>query len=581
MFKMGTFSRGIFATLAAGVTAFAVPQQGPQGTFGQATDGSANAIEQGIRRYLNGPETDTIVTPGDPVEYTLNLKAGQVVVAEARSDAFDPALQIVDQDGKVVATNDDRYPGDQRPLLFWRAESEGAYKLRVRSFRDREGGKAFVRMTTYQTIDLPAGQMVEAEVAANAPFLVRIPMRRGQVIEERSEMGGAKNYLFFNYNATIAPGGLPDIGLSLRLQPALFALVAPVDGDYYVMHTPRGERGARGKVRIGTRELTPARLAREGETKAPTNTAALTELTVKKGDFLQVSTPELSIATRLILAEQPDLQKYDLAKPETNPFFPHPDRQEPDAAVDILPGRTGDGRLINFRARRDTTLWVATNAAGPQNTTFTLRVRPAARELTEGVLNSGRLRIAHYDHWTFDAKPGDVMNFNIVAADFREVSVVRDPDLEEVRHVEMALDQISDTWRMIVAKPGRYVVTVSCLGEGGSGPYTLSRKSYPPKEFAKGKPARGEIANGEVQVWRFTAAPNDPLFVRWKSTNWNYEVAIYDAKGQPTQFQRERISATEEVGILTGAYPQTYIIVLTGTGAKASYSIDLAPIPKT
>jgi hypothetical protein len=431
-------------------------------------------------------------------------------------------------------------------------------------------------MNTYQTIDLPKNDMVEREIDAGTPFLVRIPMKRGQVMEERSDMGG--NFLPFLYNATIAPGGLPDIGLAQRLQPALFALVAPVDGDYYIMHTPRGTPGTRGKVRIGTREVIPAVLNREGATKAPTNVAALAELTVKKGDFLQVATPDLNIGTRLILAEQPDLSKYDLAKPETNPFFPQ-ERKEEGGAVDLLPARTGDGRAINFRARRDAKLWVVTNALGPKDATFNLLVRPAARELTEGTLQNAKLRIADYDHWAFDAKPGDVMNFNIVAADFREVSVVRDPDLGEIRHVEMALDQISDTWRMIVQKPGRYLVTVSSLGDGGSGAYSISRKSYQPKEFAKGKPAKGEISNGEVQVWRFTAQPSDPLFLRWKSTNWDYEVAIYDGEGRPASFQRARIAPNEDVGILTSAELRTYVIVLTGRGAKASYSIDLTPIP--
>jgi hypothetical protein len=570
----------IFVGIALGLSSPALVQQGGnQGPIGAANDGTADSIEQGIERYLDGPETDTIVTPGDPVEYTLNLKAGQVVVGEARSDAFDPALQVVDAAGKVMAANDDRYPGDQRPLLFWRTQADGTYKVRVSSFRDREGGKVFVRFKTYDSFDLTGSDVVEREVDAAKPFLARIPMRRGQVREVRADRAG--NAFPLTLSAVIAPGGLPDIGLALRLQPAVYALVAPVDGDYYILHTPHGQPGTRGKVRLAAREIAPLNLQRTGpvaEAKAPTHVAAVAELTVKQGEFLQVATPDLSLESRLVLTEQPDVQRYDLAKPETNPFFPNP-REDPGPAFDLLPGRSGDGRLINFRARRDAKLWVATNAVGTPNGTFTLRVRPAARELTDGPALAGDLRIADYDHWTFDAKPGDVMNFDIVAKPFREVTVVRDPDLQEIRHVEMPLDQSRDTWRMIVRKPGRYIVTVSSLGEGGSGPYSISRKAYPPKEFGKGKPARGEISNGEVQVWRMTLAANDPQLLRWKSTNWEYEIAIYSAEGHPTGFQQEPLSPNERVGIVNTPEPRTYVIVLTGRGAKASYSIELGGIP--
>lgn len=567
------------------VLSTSVQQGGNQGPFGGQNDGSAQTIEGMIRRYLNGPEEDTIVTPGDPVEYPVAMKAGQVVIGEARSDAFDPALQIVDAEGKELEANDDRYPGDQRPLLFWRAPADGTYKVRVRSFRDREGGKTYVRLKTYDVVDLSPEGIVEQEVDTTRPFLARIPMRKGQIKEERIESQGQGNGMAIDYVATIAPGGLPDIGLGLRLQPALYAHVAPVSGDYYVVHTVGGRRANREKVRLGTREIVPKRLAREGASgtlKVSNLMPAVTEIAVRKGEFLQIAAPETWIQSPLIVAEHPALDTFDLGKPETNPFHPNVARKaEPEGpAYDVLPGRTGDPRLINLRARRDTTLWVTTRGSG-QNTEFSLVVRPAARDLVEGKNHVSKLRIAEYDHWAFDAKPGDVMNFSIVATPFREVSVVRDPDLEEIRHEEMALDQIADTWRMIVQKPGRYWITVSSLGDGGSGEYSISRRGYAPREFSKGSPAKGEISNGEVQVWRFTAQPNDPLFVRWKSTNWRFEVAIYDAAGRPAGFQRERISPNEEVGILTTSEPRTYIVVLTGTGEKAGYSIDLAAIPKT
>jgi hypothetical protein len=144
----------------------------------------------------------------------------------------------------------------------------------------------------------------------------------------------------------------------------------------------------------------------------------------------------------------------------------------------------------------------------------------------------------------------------------------------------MELDQTSDTWRMIVQKPGRYLVQVSCLGDGGGGEYSLSRKVLHAKEFGVNVPAKGEIGNGEIQIWKFSATPGNPLFVKWNSTNWSYDVAVYDDKGQPSGFQREKLDDQHQLGILSVSQPRTFIIVLTGT-AKATYSIELVPIRET
>ena len=573
----------ILAALAIMLTgAHALGQQGGnQGTIGQGTDGTAQAIERGISVYLNGPETKSVLTPGESVDYTLSLKSGQVVVGEARSDAFDPAIEIVGPDKKVLASNDDRYPGDQRPLILWRCPQDGAYTARIRCFHDRSGGQVSVRFKTYDAVDLPTDATVDAEIDAGTPFLIRIPMKAGGVkqLVTDSESGRPS----FVYNAVIAPNGLPDVGLSLRLQPAVYAIVAPVAGDYYVMHTPSGQPGEKGKIRVRTRELAPAKLVLEGgaaSTTAPNDVPALAELTVKKGETLEVATPELHLDSRLVLAEAPDVSKYGLDKPETNPFFPHPDRRsEESRAFDLLPARARDGRVIDFRARRDTTLWVATNGAGPDGKRFTIGVKPAATPFPEAAPNVGKLRVADYDHWAFDAKPGDVMTFSSTAPAFNQVVVVRDPDLEEIRHVEAPLDQATEGWQMVVQKPGRYLVTISCLGDGGAGEYSLSRRGFAAKVFDRSNPAKGEIAPGEIQVWKFTAVPNEPLLVHWFSTNWNYDVSIYDEKGQDADFQREETDPHNRFGILKVDERRTYVIVLTGKGAKSNYSIELGAIP--
>ncbi|MCC7229680.1 MAG: hypothetical protein IT203_04750 [Fimbriimonadaceae bacterium] len=557
-------------------------QGGEQGIYQRS---AIDAIERGLASYLNSEYIKSVLTPGETVEWKISMKPGQVVVGDAMSEAFDPGLEIVDSQGKTLAKNDDRYPGDQRPLVFWRCEQAGDYKLCVRSFQNKAGGQVYVRFKTYETLDVIDDKKADGTFDATKPFLVRVPMKAGQIKDMTADLRGEGNFLTFNFGVVITPSGLPERSPSLAepISPAIRALIAPVDGDYYMVVTPYGYVGGAGRVRIGTRSILPTKLAKSGSVlsaTAPTNVPALYELDVKQGDLLEISTPELAPTSQFRLAEAIDFSKFDVSKPETNPFFPVPRTQPPGpgTAFDLLPGRARDGRITVFRARRDAKLWLASNGAGPANKTFTLSVKPAAREFGEEKLSSGVLRTGNTDYWAFDAKAGDVMTLDFNCADFTQVVVVRDPDLAEIRQYEAALDQTTESWRLIVQKPGRYLVCVSCWGNGGGGTYSLNRKVYRPQEFGKGKPAKGTIAPGEIQIWKFTAMPNDPLLVKWISDRWGYDIAVYNEAGQPDGFQQQEIDASTRLGILKVGQPHTYLIVLTGGPAKANFTIELTSI---
>lgn len=558
-------------------------QQG--GNLRQNSDDSLRNLERALATYLNGDEMKSILSPGEFNEWKLNLKVGQVVISEARSDAFDPALEIVDPSDhdQVLAKNDDRFPGDQRPLLLWRCVKDGVYGLRARCFHDKSGGQVFVRYRTFESIDLSLGKSVEQEVDANNQFLLKVPMRAGQ--QKRIENSGDPKDMGFRTVAVIAPGGLPDIDLAREISPLTRSFLAPVSGDYYVVAEPYGSNKPRATIRAATTDVVAQKMERPNGTASVspvTNAAQLWELDVRAGELLEVSAPELSLNPRFVLAEEPDISKFSLDKDETNPFYPVPKDKAPadrGPAFDIFPARVRDGRVFVFRARRDTKLWLAADGQGKPNSQYALLVRPAAADFTAEKENQSRLRIGNYDYWAFEAQAGDVMSLSTKAAGFTEELRVRDPDLDEIRHFTAGVDQASDDWRMIVQKPGRYLVSVSAMGDGGSGDYSVSRKVLHAKIFGKGTPAEGDLDAGQIQIWKFTAKPGEPLFIRWRSTGAGYGVAIYDDKGNPNDLQRQAVDGGLKVGILSVARPQTYVIVLTGS-AKAHYSIELGDIPR-
>ena len=178
----------------------------------------------------------------------------------------------------------------------------------------------------------------------------------------------------------------------------------------------------------------------------------------------------------------------------------------------------------------------------------------------------------------FEAKVGEVMTFEFVATGFAQKVIVRNPNLEEVLRADAMPDQSNVPWSMITETPGRYLVAISSLGDGGGGEYTLSRKVYAPTEFGKGKPAAGNFADGQTQVWKFSARPDEPLFIHWTGTG-AYGASVRDETGAPVGIGLTRVDDRNEFGILKVSRPTTFLIVLTPGDKKGSFSIELSDLP--
>ena len=578
----------VLGTLAIGGLAFGQGgaagglQGGQQGRLGQLYDGSTEWIEARLGRYLDGSIVKNLMTPGEYSEWKMTMKAGQVVIAEAWSDAFDPALEIVDDKDKVLAANDDRYPGDQRPVLFWRCEKDGEYAIRARCFADKFGGQFFFRSNVYRSVDMIGEVAADIELEKGERFLVRIPMKAGELKQVTFEV--PRDYFGASTGQAISPIGLPDIELPAGISPVVgAAILASVDGDYYVLCQPHNDR--KGKVRVKGVIHPTVPMAQSGAVRtgrAATNKPTLWSLSAKAGEFVEITMPDLFITSSFIFQERPDISKYDMKDEKKNPFFPKvPVEGEVDkgAAFIELPGRARDARRRVFYIRRDCDLWLATLGSGKEKSEFSVNVGSAQSDLVASQTNTGKLRIGNYDYWTFDAKAGDVMTFRTQVEGFSQNIVVRDPDLAEVWKGVAQPDQESLDWSMIVRKPGRYLVAMSAFGDGASGTYTLSREVFAARTFDKNTAASGDFSTGLAEIWKFTAKPDEPLLIHWTSKDRNYSVSVRDENGNNLSLPLTSVDEENQFGILKVSKAQTYVIVLISNGGKGDYRIELGAIP--
>ena len=580
-------------TLTTTLTAL-VMAQGGQGGFGgggfggamgggqqgggmqqQIYDRSAERISEAIGRYLDTQPIMNILTPGGFSEWTLDLKAGQVVIAEAWSEAFDPMIEVFD--GKSVkGTNDDRYPGDQRPLMLYRVDKDAKYSLRARSFRDKAGGQFFIKFKIFDTVDLVATETAQRKTAGT--FLTRVYLKAGEV-RQVYEVPRPNDFLVARFNQVVSPTGLPVTSWDANVeQVAPDSIVAPVEGDYYVLTTSNRD----GDVSFGSRTLpvTPLKPANGVASGTATVTVpTFWSLDVKAGEIIEVAISDVSASSPLIATTKPEFEKYNLEKAEQNPFFPAtapPEDKGPKFA--LLPAKARDNRRIVIAVLEDTTLWLGARGLGANNKQFVVTVKPAALEFGPAE-NRGALRIGMHDYWVYDAKVGDVMRFKSSAQGFAHRVIVRDAKLGVLVDEAVSLDADAISWDFFAERAGTYLVEMSCIGDGGGGEYKLERTSYSPRVFTKDSPATDRLEQGAVHVWKLTATPDQPLLVHWKSSQWNFGLEVRNEDGGRLALPLTVVDNQNRYGVLKVNEPTTFIIVLRSIGGPIDYSINLSDLP--
>jgi hypothetical protein len=592
--------------------------QGQAGALGGTFDNRVEAL------FTSGFRS-SILTPGEFVEWKLDLKAGEMLVAEATSTAFDPAMEVIDDKEKVLQANDDRYPGDQRPLIFFRVPADGAYRLRVRCYHDKSGGQASVRFRSYPCLDAD-GPLHDVKVREASTF-AHLHMKAGEIRELVWEPGKSNPGLTFVVREVFSSFGLPSPQLLGAMAPAMgsghqYLFMAPVDGDDYALighggvaddtlsagagaggfgvarsgkgmtNQPiRPQEEATGPLRdlsIGSRTVEAKRLdLADGRatTDGAMNEPNLYELKLKAGTFLQLSAPELKSGCAFEEMARPDVSKFDVTKPEVNPFDPNMKVEQPSVDISPLPLRSRDGRVSGIVVRGDTTLWLGVRGGGPAGKKFALTVSPGATPLAEDKATSAELKIDHTEYWSFDPKAGDVMTMEARSKAFVESLRLYDPELGQIADYTVEPGDEPEAvsrWNFVVQRPGRYLVSIGCLGEGGSGSYSLHRVTVPAKEFGPGRVASGSLSNGQVQCWKFTMEPTGkaaPLLVHWRGEG-DLETEVYYDNGGRADISRTGVSPSEDYSIIAPtSLKRTYVIVFRGNGAKAAkYEVSLAPL---
>lgn len=427
-----------------------------------------------------------IATAGVGCEWKVSAKAGDLLVAEAESEVFDPSIKLVDDRGKTLAENDDRKEGVQTPLILYRFAKDLNAKILVNSFRSSSGGKFIFRHYLFKTVTAESGSS-ELVVPTNLDAvrkgvvgsLLHFRAKKGQSysISNIQTWEAERGWVSTNVSGILfGPKGVRSLDLvelknGTDWQNWVRTFKALEDGDFFfqLSHYQGGE-----KIRVSYNPMVLVTTSKVGATtiSLPAHASGLVAFAVDANDVVHTSVQGPGESTTIV--EGPEVADDFLGLPpglRDDGYWGIDDRftwfaSRPNAQdrTRIFYG-TGDATVILSNHSDRAAKFTITNSMGTP-------------VLASGAPISSNLAIGDSKIYTYESTKNEMMRLRAVAEAFRLKIEIIDY-LGSVRNT--LLDPLNN-------KPGddlffpnkeKFIFRVSCLGNGGSGAYLVRHDPIP------------------------------------------------------------------------------------------------------
>lgn len=486
------------------------------GGFGQADRAADEADTRSKKVDQPGGFWETksaILTPGDRVEFKFKLGAGTTLLCGVETEAFDAALQLLDESGKEIAKNDDRAEGEQAPFLAYTATKPETITVKVLSFRSVAGGKFLLNSLTCPTIDVSSGTGVgKATLDPSRPLLLRIETKKDRYYDFTQLEGfrtdiNPRNRTMIFVNGVIGPSGLAGVDAEMvREAVGGRTLFSKIDGAIYLQVINPGVDSIQWTVH----EIAPQTLSKEGEVKVSMSDKRLQvfEFPVEKKEIVRTKfsgNPAFQFVWEYPKSGQERFSEEGFSISTVRTVF--------------RPMVGNEREVIQlFHAPGTVRLYLRSYAMTPIESKITNTQKLPAWE--EGKSISSDLAIGESNIYTIKSTRSELMRFALQAKGFAPQMDIFTLNGDRVNSMNNRGNlRIADD--LYYPTADTFLVRVSCIGSGGSGSYTLNRSTLTGPEYKL-----STLVNAVIDEKRFG------LFeVELEAGKW-YEF-LHDTTGKP------------------------------------------------
>ncbi len=448
-----------------------------------------------------------ILTPGQTGEWTFEAKQNDCVWATASSQAFDPAIEVLDPDGKVVASNDDVAPGAQEARVLLRFAKEGKHKLIVKGFKGVAGGQYEI---TFRQFSAPVvavgGDMSGRKGRDDSPNAwVAVELKQGQAVSVTLQ--GA----FVRGLEVLAPDGSAPGGVLDRVQEgpnARQVFRAGEAGLYFFRFGIRREED----YKVAPRQV----LEFSGNVPSPLQldgyTLAFVSIPVQPTTMYEASLETLSGEGRL------DFPPYANPVVRNLPRF---------YGVESRAKRPNQGRFV---ARTEQPCVAVVSTPIGRAGSFGLPVRSPAQGLS--VQASANLQVGDMDFFRVDCRAGQVMRFNATSEAFDAMLVVKNMWGQQIGS-SGDKDGLNPGVTLAISENGPVYVGVASEGNGGGGAYVVTSSEAEAIRLVPGTTTAGKGRGaGDPEIWKVDGKKGETILVNVRAGGSQVHAVVYGPDGR-------------------------------------------------
>ncbi|MBK8101670.1 MAG: hypothetical protein IPK26_31700 [Planctomycetes bacterium] len=439
-------------------------------------------------------ERQKLLSPGLTDVWKVDVAADEMLHCVIATSAFDPILEFVDGEGRVLHTNDGE---GTRSELWLRAPTSGPMAFQVKPFRGSGGGQYSFQLSRFTTQPLLQHGEATAEFGDEQWRHFRVPMHKGELLVPTVVGEGRLTaVLDADRNAVAESFG---------------GFLAPRDGDLFVR--VEGREGKRCQV------LTQLARQRDWPTEAMVRETMAAggrdvwRLRVGGGKpfELRLDQPDAELAFELV--------------------DPTPDGHGPRFTACGQLDKGGSRRQFWF-ARREATLELRLRNPGERSASYAAAVVREERELSIGVPAPARLAVGRGDLYRLPTRAGQLLRLSLRSDAFDARFDLWNPQGEVIARPDDAgpLDRHAEH-TFLVSANGDHRVLVYTSGGVGSGDYTLAVEDVPVPELVVGTPLPIRVAANATGYLHLRLQQGQEVWLSVRSRAFDASLWVLDPAG--------------------------------------------------
>lgn len=433
-----------------------------------------------------------VLTPGQTDLWAVDGKVGEVLKCRVGASDLDPVLDLLDDQGTVLASNDGQ--GSQSYVQF-RLQKAGKLQFRVRGFQGAGGGRYELSLERYVTAPLAVGAEAVGSFAKERWHHVRLELAKGERFVP--VVDGAR------LTAVVQFAANTNVGENLG------AYTAPEAGEYHLRI--EGDE----KQRFTLRTLRPV----YSEAVAGQRLSAVVEpfglhivgmkLPGGSASMLDLGMPDVQLQQwHRLLGEDPKWRELGNAQKG---------------------GRSR--RLFQPERELEVQLWLRNGEAGPAAYEFGQQVLDAP--LAEAGATTSRLALCGLGCHLLPAREGEVLTVSVHAEAFDGGMVVCAPNGEQLACIGDRGPLDRDPGLTFCAPfRGNYRVIVFAESHTGSGGYQVEVTRHEVPVLGFGRSLELQVGPGRDAHAKFTLAAGQEVWLSVRSGDCDVALSI-DADDGP------------------------------------------------